>query len=72
MSPRRKQIYLIICTILFALSPYIFVVINTNIIHGDQNLNYLIFWIVITAPASLIILMIGLSKLSVSGEKKEK
>ena len=59
MSSRWKWTCFVVCTILFGLSPYIFMLINMNITHGNSDLNYYFFYILVTLPIAGIILVIA-------------
>jgi hypothetical protein len=49
----------VVCTILFGLSPYLFMLVNMNITHGSGELNYYVFYTVLTLPIAVIILAIA-------------
>lgn len=63
MSSSRKWTWFFVCTILFGLSPIIFVAFNTHVIHvifGRNDLNNYGLFIFFTQPVAIIILVIGL------------
>jgi hypothetical protein len=60
MSANLKWASFFLCTIIFGASPYLFMLINLHVIEGNSNLNYFFFYILITAPVALIILLFGL------------
>lgn len=70
MTSKLRWFSFFLGTLLFGVSPYIFLLFNSYVIEGDSNNNYYVFYILLTAPVALIILIIGWIRFLISRQNK--